>query len=127
MCEERALAMYEIPRDISGNRILSDLEYINDFRYEGEAVFSKVLQIPPMLKHDMLRGKELINKGYVALWISEGPNDWASGEYLVWGIYIHDDRNYLVSARVSVLRNMRGEFIMACSKRLRDAVNDYPP
>jgi hypothetical protein len=124
MCEERALAMYEIPRNTSGDRILSDLEYIDDFRYEGEAVFTKVLQLPPMLKNDMLRGKELINKGYVALWISEGPNDWASGEYLVWGIYIHDDRNYLVSARVSVLRNMKPSLFGVCSKRLWGAIED---
>ena len=124
MCEERALAMYEIPRNTSGDRILSDLEYIDDFRYDGEAVFAKILRLPPGLKRDMLRGKELINKGYVSLWISEGTNDWAHDSYLVWGIYIHDDRNYLVSARISVLRHMRDSLVGICSKRLLEAIED---
>lgn len=128
-----------------GNYPQFDVEYIDDFH----PVFKRVCQIDNATERALVTGAmvgyqegtygevfletgprpgsawpgffvEVPNKGYIAMWAEE--NFGGEPEMLVWGVYSHDDKKYLVKASLSDLK-IAVDRSTRFGKRIREGLN----
>jgi len=126
--------------DIVGNPKV-DLEYINDYVLGGKRIFTWVCEIDSTVESAFLSGAvsgyvsanngavsqrryvedkqyHIMNKGYIALW-----GESKGGEVFVFGIYRHDNKVYLVSAKWKDLEEyIAGSGGVLFSERFRQGI-----
>lgn len=100
-----------------GQYVRGDCSYIDDFRTSKGSVFQLICTLDGETVKAMLKGQELPNKEYIALWIED------MFRMDVFGLYKHNDNTYLVKSSMLDLREVVMNNPLAFSDILKDVLN----
>jgi hypothetical protein len=112
--------MYEIEKQKhDGAYWHADCCYTDDFTVGGNLVFRRVCELSNSVVAALLDNHKLTNKGYVALWCEDQHEG-----LIVFGVYVHDDKNYLMKATMADLVEVsRDRF--GFSERLMELIDRF--